>query len=593
VHLLGRLRPGVTDAKAEADLHGIVMDLQARNPADFPKDWRIKLKTFKETFPSGIIDALWILFGAVGVLLLIACANVSNLLLSRMSFRQREISIRAALGASRTRLISQLLCESLVLGIAGGVLGILAAYGGLRGIIAMVPPDTIPDEAQITLNVPVLLFTLAISVGAAILFGLAPALHSSGKDFASPLKETGRGISGSTRQRVLRSLLVVGEVALSLMLLVGASLMIRTLISVQSGELGIQPDRILTLRIPFARERYREAARRNAFLQDVVQRVATTPGVAAVGVTAGVPPIYSWSLNVEVVGDPEPVGRPTLLEQTNSDFEKAFGLSLTQGRYFTKAEEFAQIHSAAVNETFARRYLGGRDALGRIVKLPGLGSRAELTDRTFQIVGVVKDRINRTSTGETLPQLFIPYTVIGAADRLMVLTHTSPQSIERAVREQVYAVDRIQPVTEVKTFEALIGENVYSRPRFNLLLFTVFAALGLILALFGVYGVISNAVSQRTREIGIRLALGATFPQVIRMVLSLGIKLLGVGIAVGLIGSLASVRLLSSEVRNVSTFDPYSFAAVTVLILATGLFASFWPARRAAKVDPVTALRVE
>jgi predicted permease len=393
---------------------------------------------------------------------------------------------------------------------------------------------------------------------------------------------------------VLRSLLVVGEVALSLMLLVGASLMIRTLISVQRGEQGIQADRILTLRIPFSRDRYPEAKRRVAFLQDVQQRVAALPGVAVVGITASLPPMFGGGMPVEIVGDPQQESRPVLVEHTNEDFPKAMGTVLVRGRFFTAQEVFGRIHSAAVNEAFVRRYLSGRDALGAMVRLPRLaGPPVNLADTSVQIVGVLKDQINRISTGETLPQVYIPYTLAGMADRLYVATQTPSQGLERAVREQVYSVDRTQPVTDVKTLDSLIGENVYSRPRFNLLLFTVFAALGLILALFGVYGVISNTVSQRTREIGIRLALGASFPQVIRMVLSLGIKLLGVGIAVGLIGSLASVRLLSSQVRNVSTFDPYSFAAVTILILATGLFASFWPARRAAKVDPVTALRVE
>ncbi|HMC58828.1 MAG TPA: ABC transporter permease, partial [Candidatus Solibacter sp.] len=248
VHLMGRLKPGVTRAQAEADLRPILLDLQQRQPKDFPKSWRIQLQTFAETFPSGIQDALWILFGAVGLLLVIACVNVSNLLLSRASYRRREIAIRASLGASRARLVGQLLAESLVLGVAGGALGVAAAYAGLRGLIAMVPPNTIPDEAQIALNGPVLWFTLAVSMTAALLFGLAPALQLSGRDIVRPLREAGRGSSGTAGQRVLRGILVVGEVALSLMLLVGASLMIRTLISVQSQDLGFQPGRVLTLR---------------------------------------------------------------------------------------------------------------------------------------------------------------------------------------------------------------------------------------------------------------------------------------------------------------------------------------------------------
>ncbi|HEV2447171.1 MAG TPA: ABC transporter permease, partial [Candidatus Sulfopaludibacter sp.] len=256
VHLLAGLKPGVTRQQAAAGLHGIFEDLQRRAPDRFPKEWKLVLRDFGETFPSGIQDALWILFGAVGLLLLISCVNVSNLLLSRAAYRRREIAVRAAMGARRSRLVRQLLAESLLLAMGGGVLGATLAALGLRGIIAMVPPNTIPDEAQIALNVPVLLFTLGVSIGAALLFGMAPALHLSGRDILTPLKEAGRGTVGGTRQRLLRGALVVGEIALSLMLLVGASLMIRTLISIQGQNLSFRPDRILTVRIPFSEERY-------------------------------------------------------------------------------------------------------------------------------------------------------------------------------------------------------------------------------------------------------------------------------------------------------------------------------------------------
>jgi putative ABC transport system permease protein len=287
VHLLGRLKPGVTAAQAEADLRPIIQDLQRRRPTDFAANWRITLRSFKETFPSDLTDALWILFGAVCLLLLIACVNVSNLLLSKATYRQKEIAIRAAMGASRLQIVSQLLAESLALGLGGGLLGVAAAAAGVRGILAMTPPNTIPDEAQISLNISVLLFTFAVSVAAAILFGLAPAMHLSGADIATRLKEAGRSLSGSARQRILRDTLVAGEVAFSLMLLVGASLMIRTLISIQSGNLGIHTGGVLTLRIPFSEQRYAEAKRRNAFLHDVLRRVETLPGVLAAGINSG------------------------------------------------------------------------------------------------------------------------------------------------------------------------------------------------------------------------------------------------------------------------------------------------------------------
>jgi predicted permease len=592
VHALARLKPGVSIAEAEANVRPILEEFQRRSPRDFPKQWRVSLPTFKEYFRSGIIDALWILFGAVGLLLVIACVNVSNLLLSRAAGRRREIAIRSSLGASRSRLVTQLLCESILLGLAGGGLGVLVAYEGLRGIIAVVPPNTIPDEAQIAMNGSVLLFSLAVSVGAALLFGVMPAVQMSGGDILTPLNEAGRGTSGGRRQRALRSALVVGEVALSVMLLVGASLMIRTLASVQGLRLGIRTDRVLSLRIPFSDQRYPDASRRVAFLQDVLRRIQTTPGVAAAGIDTGLHPLGSRGVTVEVAGNEQQDNRPVLLHETSEGYPAALSIGLADGRFFSEQEVNGRIHSAVVNQEFARRYLGGRPPLGRVLHIPALRRPPlALADDSFQVVGVTRDAVNRIFTNETLPEIFIPYSLAGRANQMVVLAQGTPESIDRAVRAQIYAVDSGQPVTDVMSMERLLNQVVYSRPKFNLFLFAIFAALGLTLALFGVYGVISTAVAQQTREIGIRIALGAGFGQVIGMVLRIGAKLLAVGVGIGLIGSLASVRLLSALVRNVSTFDPYSFAAVAALLFAAGLFASFWPARRAARVDPVTALR--
>jgi predicted permease len=594
VHLLGRLKPGISREQAAAQLMPVFEQMQRERPDDFPKQWKLVLRDFGETFPSGIQDALWILFGAVGLLLLIACVNVSNLLLSRASYRRREIAVRAAMGAGRFRLVRQLLAESLLLALAGGTLGVLFAAAGLRGITAMVPPNTIPDEAKISLNAPVLLFTLAVSMAAAVLFGLAPALHLSGRDLLTPLKEAGRGSSGGKRQRMLRAALVMGEVALSLMLLVGASLMIRTLLSIQGANLVFHPDRILTLRIPFSEGRYSDSNRRAAFLVEVLRRVEAVPGVLAVGINAGLPPVYNWTAPVEVVGGQPQNGRRALIDQTNAGYLKVMGMSLMAGRYFDETEVNGRIHNAGVNEAFVRQYLGGKDAIGRAVRIPMLRQPPlSLADDSFQIVGIVKDTVNRVSTNETWPEIFMPFTIVNRADRILVLTSGRPEVLDKQVKAQVYAVDSIQPVMEDKSMEQVLRENAYSRPRFNLLLFGVFAGLGLVLALFGIYGVISHAVAQQTREIGIRIALGAGFRQVIGMMLALGAKLVGAGIVIGLAASLASVRVLSGLVRNVSTFDLYSFAAVTLLLVAAGLFASFWPARKAARVDPVTALRQE
>jgi predicted permease len=375
------------------------------------------------------------------------------------------------------------------------------------------------------------------------------------------------------------------------MLLVGASLMIRTLIGIQSLDLGFQPARLLSLRIPFSEQRYPDPKLRVVFLADVLRRVQTIPGVLSAGITTGLHPMGSRGIPVEVPGSTEQDKRPALWFETSENYAKSMGIPLVEGRFLTEQEVNAGLHNMVVNQAFAKRYFSGGQApdrvVGRVVRIPGPPAEA------FTIVGVVKDRMNRIFNNQTLPEMYTPYTIQGRADRLIILSQGPPERLEKAVLAQVFSVDRGQPVMDVKSMETLLAENVYARPRFNLLLFTVFAGLGLTLALFGVYGVISNSVAQQTREIGIRIALGASLQQVVGMVLWAGAKLVGMGIVVGLAGSLASVKVLSGLVRNVSTFDPYSFAGVSMVLFAAGLFASYWPARRAARVDPVTALRDE
>jgi putative ABC transport system permease protein len=593
VHVLGRVKRGVTDAQAEADLRPIVEELKREDPSSFPKQWRVQLRSLKETFPSGINDALWILFGAVGLLLLISCVNVSNLLLAKASSRQREIAVRASLGASRMRLIRQFLTESLVLAAAGGLLGILVSYAGLKGIIAMVPPNTIPDEAKIEMDIAVLLFTMAISIAAAIISGLAPALHVSGRDVATPLKETGRSLAGGKRQKLLRGGLVIGEVALSLMLLVGASLMVRTLFAMEYLDLGIRADRLLTMRIPGRQDRFPDD-RWNAFLAEMLRRVDNLPGVAAASINTGVHPLWNWWLPLEMPGNSQQDARPVQVDQTDENYTKAMGIGLVAGRVFTASEVANRSHVAFVNRAFVKRYSSGVDPIGRVVRIPRFAQPpVNLANDSFQIVGVVNDAINDIRNSDTIPELYFPYTILGMADYLVVATAGPPTGLANAVRAQVYQVNKNQPVTDVAIVEMMLSEYIYSRPRFNLLLFGIFGFLGLVLALAGVYGVISNLVAQRTQEIGIRLALGARFSQVIGMILASGANLVAAGILIGLIGSLLSVKVLSSQVSKLSTFDPLSFIAVAALLLFAGLFASFWPARRATKVDPITALRHE
>ena len=326
--------------------------------------------------------------------------------------------------------------------------------------------------------------------------------------------------------------------------------------------------------------------------------MAALPGIGAVGVDTGLPPIGNWNMAVEVAGAARQDNRPVLVDQASEGFADAMGVPIQQGRFFTRQEVRTRMPVAVVNQSFVKRYFPRGEALGQVVRLPRMKSPpARIADPSFQIVGVVRDTINRVQTNEVVPEIYIPHSLAGMADRLFVKgqprSEGSVASLGKPIAAQVYAIDPAQPVMEVQTLETALHDYVYARPRFNLLLFAVFAVLGLVLALFGVYGVIAHSVAQRTREIGIRLALGASFGQVVGMVMSLGAKLVGAGVLLGLIGSLASVRVLSGLVRTVSTFDPFSFGAVTLLLLAAGLLAGFWPARRAARVDPVSTLRQE
>ena len=587
VHLLGRLRPGISIPQATEGLRPVFEDLHRTYPNDVPEKSRIRLRTFKETFPSDIIDALWILFGAVGLLLVIACVNVSSLLLSRMAARQREIAIRSAIGASRGRLVSQFLAETLVLALGGGALGVLIAYGALHVIVTMVPPGTIPDEAVISLNAPVLAFTLGVSLFAALGAGLAPALQFSASDLTSALKEMGRGSSGGTRQRWVRNSLVTGEIALSLMLMAAAGLMMRTLGSIEGANLGIPRGHILTLRIPFSRDRYPNPESRNVFLESVVRRIGNVPGVLATGINSGLPPIGNWVSQVEIPGRTERDSSPVVLQNVNAGYANAMGLAMVMGRFLSSEDVSGKMYRGVVNQSFVRHYLAGANALGARVRIQ------RLAGETFEITGVVRDTVNRASSQEILPEIYVPFTVSGLADEIYVLAQVRPESLERAVREQIYGVDPGQPVTDVRTLETVLDDYLYARPRFNLLLMTVFAGLGLVMAVLGIHGVVSNSVAQQTREIGIRIALGARYGQVIAMVLKIAAQLLGAGVAIGLAGSLLSMHVLRGLVQNVSTIDELSLAGTVAILCIAGFSAAFWPARRAARVDPMQALREE
>jgi len=591
VHLLGRLKRGVTAAKAEADLAPIITDLRTKEPAQFPEQWRVGLLSFKETFPSSIAQDIWILIGAVGLLLLIACANVSNLLLSRAAGRQREMTVRAALGATRRRLVRQLLTESFLLALLAGVIGTALAYAGLPAILALVPPDTIPDESEIVVNTSVLIFALLVSALTSVLCGLAPALHSSRRDIAQAMRETSRSLSGHSSHALMRKSLVVAEIALSLMLLAGSSVLLRAFIRMQKVDLPIEPDQVLTMRVPLTPQHYPDARRRIAFFQELLGRVGTLPDVAAVGLNTGLHPLGNMWTVAAVAGEPSSED-PVQIHHVNAGYPDAFGIRLAAGRLLSDRDVATAEPVALVNERFVRARLNGREPIGHLVSLPRLKAPPiSLKHDTFQIVGVVHDTRNEGLVDPILPEMYLPFTIAGMSNLLAIRTHGDPAAATKAIVGQVYAIDKGQPVAGVMTLARIIQEQQYATPRFNLVLLSIFAAVGLVLAVVGVYGVMSSAVAQERQEIGVRMALGANASSIARMIVVRGLKLLLLGTAVGLVASYAVGKWLASEVWSIATFDPLAFAVVSAILLAAGLQACAWPALRAARTDPLVALR--
>lgn len=594
VHVLGRLKPGVTAAQAEVDLKPIVADLKAKEPSAFPDQWRVGLLSFKETFPSGLRHELWILFGAVGLLLLIACANVSNLLLTKALARQKEVAVRLALGAGRWRIIRQLLTEGLIIALAGGLIGLLLAHGGLKAILLLIPPGTLPDESEVIINMPVLLFAIAVCFSASLLFGLAPAIQGSRTELVNSLKESSRGAGGSKRETVVRNGMVIASIALSLLLLVGASLMIRALIALESVTFGFQPEKILSIRVPLPEKQYAELQRKVAFFSDLLDRVRTVPGVRAAGLNIGLHPLGGMGATVEMVGNTQQEGRRVLIHHVNDGYFQVFGMPLRKGRIFGDHEIAARRNVAVVNEAFEQRYSSGQSAIGRLVRVPRLKAAPfSFANNSFEIIGITGNVLNQIPADEIAPEIFIPYTLSGQADRLVVLSDSQAEKLAGAMRMQVLAIDKNQPVTDVRTIDAYLREWVFAAPRFNFILFCVFAGIGLALAIVGVYGVISTAVSRQTQEFGIRIALGATLSDITTMVMRRGLILLMAGIVLGLAGGFFAVRIIENQIWKVPKHDWISFAGTSVLLLAVGLWACYWPARRASRVDPMVALRYE
>ncbi len=594
VHLLGRLKPGVTAAQAEADLKPVIDDLKRLAPESFPEQYRVALRSFAETFPSGIRQELWLLLAAVALLLLIACANVSSLLLARGLARRGEMAVRMSVGASRRRLVAQLLTESAVLALCGCLLGVLLAWGGMKAILTVVPPFTIPDESEVRIHLPVLGFSLALTFLTALLFGLGPALASSKTSLSEALRSGGRGAVAGRGHGLARGALVVLEVALSVVLLTSAGLMVRTLMAAESADLGVRTDRLLTLRVPLSETRYRENWQRSAFIENLLARLQGAPGVASAAANSWFHPLGNFSVPVQVPAHPLPDSPRVNINPVSNGYLGVFAIALKNGRGFTQADVDQRRHVALVSERFVHRFFENGSALGQVLSIPALKQPpVSLADDRMEIVGVVAD----TAGGgleDQRPELYIPHTLAGVSDCLTVLSAAAdPFSALPAVRAAVHSIDSDQPISDIRTLEQRIGQQLLSSRRFNAILFGVFACLGLALAAVGIYGVMANSVSRRTNEIGVRMAMGAAQGDIYRLVLGEGARLLFDGVALGSLAAIASSRLLAQLVWRARVFDPLTIGAVALLLATVGAAACWLPARRGARIHPISALRFD
>jgi putative ABC transport system permease protein len=587
---IGLLRPGASISQARADLGTIAGRLEQQYL--FLAGYGVNIVPLHDQIVGRIRAALLVLLAAVGFVLLIGCANIANLLLARAAAREREIAIRTALGARRGRLIRQLLTESLLLSLIGGALGMGVAVAGLKFLISVSPPET-PRLDQVTVDDRVLLFALVVSLSTGLLFGLAPALHSSRPNLNESLKEGGRGTGAGIRGSRMRSLLVISEIALSLVLLIGAGLMIKSFHRLQQVDLGFNPDRLLTMNVRLAGSKYREGPQAAAFYQQVLHRIEAMPGVQSAGVITTIFLSITPNSTIFSIEGRPPVPPAEQIEvpvdSVSPGYFQTMGISLMRGREFDGSEGPDSPRVVVINDTMARRYWPGEDPVGKRFKYGDSDSNSPW----LTIVGVVGDM---RRTGFELPErceTFLPISQNPAGSMTLVVRGVAdPMPLAAAVRDQVWAIDHDQPVYDVKSMDKMLVDMTSQR-RLNMLLMGIFAGSALLLAAVGIYGVVSYGMTQRTHEIGVRMALGARKGQVLGLVLRQAMLVAVTGLAVGSIASLLLTRLMVTLLYGVSPTDPFTFGSVPLLLVAVAFVASYIPARRVTNVDPMKALRYE
>jgi putative ABC transport system permease protein len=611
LRVAARLKPGVTLSQARAEMKVMGERFRAANPKWMDSRESVGVKPLQDAVVGDVKPALMVLLGAVGFVLLIACANVANLLLARAAVRQRELAVRAAIGASRMRVVRQLLTESVLLALCGGALGFVLGSWGVRGLLLLAPGNIprLTDPNGLRVSIPpldwrVALFTAGVALLTAILFGLLPALHTSKPDLASTLKEAG-GRSGSGRAgNRARSVLVVSEVALALVLLIGASLMIRTFQSLRSAKSGIDPHNVLTMETSLGTA-YSTTAKVDELVTQVVRRVEALPGVEAAASAVTLPTTMGIDLPFTIAGKPPGKG-----DQYNGDeqwrsvsphYFQAFHIPLLRGRVFRETDAANSMRVVLINEAMAKTYWPKDDPIGQVIQI-GKGLGPQFDDPPRQVIGIVG---NVTETGLQagnqsvmyIPQSQVPEGITSLANSVLPLTWmvrsaADPAGLRAAIEREFRAVDGLLTPSRERTMEQVIADGI-ARQSFNMILLSVFAAIALLLAAIGVYGLMAYSVERRTQEMGIRMALGASRGDLLRIVLLQGAKLTGAGLVVGLALAYGLTRLLASLLFGVKAADPVSFAAVAAVLAVVALAATYIPARRASNVPPSEALRYQ
>ena len=598
---LARLKKGVTLRAAGADVDAIVHRLAEVNPGElYPQRFRIVARRLLDFVVGDFKGTLYALLAAVSMLLLIACGNVANLLLARATVREKEIAVRASLGASRGRLIRQLLVESLMLAAAA----CLFAYFGLKGLLAIIPRGPIPEEAVIGLNPAVLLFALGIAALTTLVCGLAPALHAVRGKLELRMFGSGKGAGGGLRHGKLRSGLVIAEVALSIVLLTGAGVMMRSFFALTHVELGFNPARMLYVWIstaedaaplPLSNGPYEAPVRKKLFYQQVLQRVKGLPGVVNATISLSTPPLGGAGSDITVLGKSHAPHCESAVDLCGETYFQTLGLRLVRGRLLSESDIDSARHVAVVNEAFSRAYFGSENPLEQKIKFNVFDQLPETPhDAYFEVIGVIADFKNRGLLEPTAPEAFLPHSISGFGERnILATTAVDPKSLLPEIQREIWSVNPAAAITHSGPIEDFLAEFAYTKPQFAVIATSAFAGIGLALVLVGIFSVMAYTVTLQTHPIGVRMALGAQRRDVLTMVLWQGLRLISVGILIGVLASLGLTRFLASQLPGISVTDPLTFFVVVIVFLGVGLVACLLPARRAARFDPLVALRYE